>query len=100
MRAHKFWNAGEEDLRVRGYIEPDNNVEYFLAAIFESQKRSGGSRPNLLDAAFLTRRYRGEFGLVEIPVPVQRFLFPVLVGIGRLLGRYGKYADAPTPVRR
>ncbi len=39
--AHKFWNAGEEDLRVRGYIEPADNVEYFLAAIFESQKRSG-----------------------------------------------------------
>ena len=97
---HKFWNAGKEDLRARGYIEPADNVEYFLGAIFESQKRSGGSRPNLLDVAFLTRRYRSEFGMVEIPAPVQRFVFPVLVAIGRLLGRYGKYADAPEPVRR
>ena len=98
--AHKFWNAGEEDLRCMGYIEPADNVEYFLAAIFESQKRSGGARPNPFDAAFLARRYRSEFGMVEIPAPVQRFVFPVLVAVGRLLGRYGKYADGPEPVRR
>jgi|SRR5215210_154083 len=98
--AHKFWNAGEEDLRGTGYIEPADNIEYFLGAIFESQKRNGGARPDLLDAAFLARRYRSEFGMVEIPAPVQRFVFPVLVAIGGLLGRYGKYADAPGPVRR
>ena len=98
--AHKFWSAGEEDLRCTGYIEPADNVEYFLGAIFESQKQSGGARPNPFDAAFLARRYRSEFGMVEIPAPVQRFVFPVLVAIGRLLGRYGKYADAPGAVRR
>jgi hypothetical protein len=31
---------------------------------------------------------------------VQRIVFPVLVAIGTLLGRYRKYADAPEPVRR
>lgn len=98
--AHKFWNAGEEDLRGRGYIEPADNIENFLGAIFESQKRSGGSQPNPFDAAFLARRYRSEFGMAEIPAPVQRFVFPVQVAIGRLLGRYEKYADAPEPVRR
>ncbi len=98
--AHKFWNAGEEVLRCTGYIEPADNVEYFLGAIFESQKRSGGARPNPFDAAFLARRYRSEFGMVEIPAPVQRFVFPVLVAVGRLLGRYEKYANAPEPVRR
>ena len=98
--AHRFWNAGEEVLRCAAWIEPADNVEYFLGAIFESQKQSGGARPNLLDAAFLARRYRNEFGLLEIPAPVQRCVFPVLVAVGRLLGRYEKYADAPEPVRR
>jgi quercetin dioxygenase-like cupin family protein len=98
--AHKWWNAGEGDLRVSGYIEPADNIEYFLEAIYESQRGNGGTRPNLLDAAFLARRYRDEFGILEIPAPVQRFAFPVLVAIGRLLGRYEKYADAPEPVRR
>ena len=98
--AHRFWNAGEDILWCKGYIEPSDNIEYFLGAIFESQKRSGGSRPNLLDAAFLARRYRSEYGIVGIPAPVQRFVFLILVAIGGLLGRYEKYADAPEPVRR
>jgi hypothetical protein len=38
--------------------------------------------------------------MLTIPAPVQRFVFPVLVAVGRLLGRYTRYADAPEPVRR
>jgi uncharacterized cupin superfamily protein len=98
--AHRFWNSGEGDLRCTGYIEPADNIEYFLGAIYESQKEKKGPQPNPLDAAFLARRYRSEFGMVGIPAPVQRFAFPVMVMIGRLLGRYDKYADAPEPVRR
>ena len=98
--AHKFWNAGEDDLRCTGHIEPADNVEYFLTEIFESTKRSGKARPDPFDAAFLLRRYRGEFTLLEVPAAVQRFLFPIQVAVGRLLVRYGRYADAPEPMRR
>jgi uncharacterized cupin superfamily protein len=97
---HRFWNAGDVDLVGTGYIEPADNIEYFLGAIFESRSRSGGDRPNPLDAAFLARRYRSEFGLAEIPAAVQRIVFPVMVAIGTLFGRYAKYSDAPDPVRR
>ena len=97
---HKFWNAGEDDLHCTGYIEPADNIEYFLAEIFASTKLLGGKRPNPFEAAFLTRRYRTEFGMTEIPAPVQRFVFPILIAFGKLLGRYRKYADAPEPVRR
>ena len=97
---HKFWNPGEEELRGTGYVEPADNLEYFLTAIYDSMKRSGGHRPDPFDAAFLTRRYRTEFGMAEIPAPVQKLLFPVIVALGRLLGKYKKYADAPEPVRR
>jgi quercetin dioxygenase-like cupin family protein len=98
--AHRFWNAGEDELRCTGHIEPADNVEYFLTEIFASTKRNGGARPNPFEAAFLTRRYRSEFAMVDIPAPVQRFVFPVLVTVGKLLGRYARYADAPEPVRR
>ena len=97
---HRFWNAGEDDLRCTGYVEPADNVEYYLTAIYDSMRRSGGARPDPFDAAFLTRRYRSEFAMVEVPAAVQRFVFPVLVAAGRLLGRYGRYADAPEPVHR
>jgi quercetin dioxygenase-like cupin family protein len=98
--AHRFWNPGEEDIRISGYITPADNLEYFLAAMYESQRENGGSRPGLFDTAFLMRRFRSEFGMAEIPAPVQRFAFPVLVLVGRLLGKYGKYADAPEPITR
>ena len=97
---HKFWNAGSDDLVGIGYIEPADSIEYFLGGIYESRKASGGVRPNPLDVAFLARRYRSEFGMAAIPAVVQRVLFPVLVAVGTLLGRYRKYSDAPAPVYR
>ena len=96
---HKFWNAGQDDLRCSGYIAPPDNVEYFLTELYDSTRRNGG-RPSLFDAAFLMTRYRSEFSMVEIPAAVQRLVFPVLVAVGRLLRRYGRYGDAPEPVRR
>jgi len=98
--AHRFWNAGETDLRCSGYIEPADNVEYFLGAIFDSQRRNGGMRPHPMDAAYLARRYRSEFGMLVVPALVQRLVFPIMIAIGTLLGRYARYADAPAPVRR
>jgi hypothetical protein len=38
--------------------------------------------------------------VAAIPAAVRRLVFPALVAAGRLLGRYGRYGDAPEPVRR
>ena len=95
---HRFWNPGPEELRCTGYIQPAGNVEYFLTAIYASQREGGGSRPGPFEAAFLSRRFRSEFAMTEIPAPVQRLVFPLLTIVGRLLGRYRKYADAPEPL--
>jgi quercetin dioxygenase-like cupin family protein len=97
---HRFWNAGDEPLRCTCSIEPADNIEYFLEQLYASQRRAGSTRPDQFDAAFLARRYRSEFALTEIPATVQRFVFPVMVAVGHLLGRYARYADAPQPVRR
>ena len=98
--AHRFWNAGTDDLVCAGYIQPADNAEFFLTSLYESVKASGSGRPDPFDAAFLLTRYRTEFGLLEIPAAVQTFVFPVQVAIGHILGKYRKYADAPEPVRR
>lgn len=96
---HRFWNAGTVPLRCAAYVEPVGNMEYLLGALFESQRKSGGRRPNLLDMAYLCRRYRSEFVFMMMPGMVQQVLFPILIGVGRILGRYGQYADAPEPIR-
>jgi mannose-6-phosphate isomerase-like protein (cupin superfamily) len=98
--AHRFWNPGPDDLVCTGYIEPADNIEFFLGEIFASTKRRGGTAPDPFDAAFLSWRYRSEFTMVAIPAPVRRFVFPLIVAVGTLLGKYRKYADAPSPVCR
>jgi quercetin dioxygenase-like cupin family protein len=98
--AHRFWNAGDEELVCTGYVRPPDNVEYFLTEIYASTRRHGGERPGIFDAAYLSRRYRSEFEMLAVPRPVQRLLFPVIAGLGRLLGRDRRFAGAPEPVHR
>jgi quercetin dioxygenase-like cupin family protein len=96
--AHKFWNAGQDVLHCTAYIEPADNIEFFLGELFASTSRNGGRRPGLFDVAYLQTRYRSEFGMLEIPVLVQRLLFPCIVVLGRVLGKYRRFAHAPEPV--
>ena len=98
--AHRFWNAGDTELRCSAYVEPAGNVEFLLAALFASQKGNGGRRPTIWDTAYLTRRYRTEYAILVVPGPVQRVVFPVVVAVGHLLGKYRKYAAAPRPLDR
>ena len=98
--SHKFWNAGQDELRCTGYLEPPDNIEYFLTELYASTKRNGGKRPDPFDAAYPVKHFSSEFSLQEISAAVQRIVFPLQVALGRLLGRYSRYADAPEPVRR
>jgi quercetin dioxygenase-like cupin family protein len=96
---HRFWNAGDDELVLTGEVFPADNLEYFLSAIYASVAAHDG-RPGPLDAAFLLTRYRTEFAMTAIPAPVRRFVLPLQAAVGRLLGRYGHFSDAPTPVKR
>ena len=95
---HKFYNAGNEPVEATGWVGPPNNIEYYLTQMFAALRAGGGKRPRLYDAAYLSRRYRSEFTMTEIPMPVQRTLFVVLVAVGRALGWEKRFAGAPAPV--
>ena len=69
--AHKWWNAGTDELRLTGWCSPPDNIEFFLSTLFASTKANGGLRPGLFDAAFLATRYRTEFALLELPAVVR-----------------------------
>ncbi len=96
--AHRWWNAGTTEAYFTGWLKPPYNFEYFLTAIFRSMKENGRGRPGNFDGAFLVTRYRSEYGLYTIPGFVQRLIFPVLVVVGKVLGKYAKFKDAPKPV--
>ena len=93
---HKFWNAGNEPLRVSGYVSPANNVIYFLSQIYRSMNENGG-RPGMYDTAYLLNRYKSEFKMLEIPKLVQKLAFPVVLTLGNLRGKKKKFVDAPEP---
>jgi len=96
---HRFWNDGEEILHCEGYIKPANSVVFFLDAIFAAQNKSGTAQPEIFDAAWLMTRYSGEFDLPEIPPFVKKVIFPLTCGVGKLLGKYKHFKNAPEPVK-
>ncbi len=96
--AHKWWNAGNDELHMTGWCSPPGNVEFFLSELFVSTKANGGGRPATFDAAFLTTRYRSEFAMLEIPAVVRHVVMPILYVVGALLGKHRKYRDAPPPI--
>ena len=94
---HKFWNAGNETLRLSGYVSPANNMVYFLSQVYRSMNENGG-RPGMYDAAYLLGRYKTEFRMLEIPAFVQKLIFPVILFFGKLRGKKKKFLDAPDPL--
>jgi len=91
---HKFWNAGNEPLRLSGYMSPANNIVYFLSQIYLSMNENSG-RPGMYDAAYLLARYNTEFRMLEIPMFVQKLIFPVILFLGSIGGKKKKFIDAP-----
>jgi quercetin dioxygenase-like cupin family protein len=98
--AHRFWNAGDDELVCTGFVRPPGNFEYFLTEVYASMRRNGGERPGLFDGAYLGQRYRTEFEMTEVPLPVRRLIFPVIAAGGRLLGKHRRFAGAPEPIPR
>jgi len=97
-QVHRFWGAGEGTSTGRGLVRPVGNFPWFITRLHASIRENGG-RPGFFDGAFLTHHFRTEFDMVEIPAFVKRVVFPLAVVLGRVLGRYRKYADAPEPMR-
>ena len=97
---HRFWNAGQEILTCTGWIKPANTIVFFLSAIYAAQKKSGKAQPEAFDSAYLLTRYAKEYDLPEIPKFVRKTIIPMTYMIGRVLGKYKHFKDAPEPVRK
>lgn len=95
---HRFWNSGEEDLICRGWVKPAHNFEYFLTEIFRSIKMNGG-KPSPFDGAYLMSTYKTEFDLTEVPAFAKKVIFPLMLFIGRPLGKFRKYDGGPDAMK-
>ncbi len=95
--AHRFWADGDVPLRCAAYIQPADNIVYFLSEIFRSVRTNGG-RPDPFDAAYLLHRYRSEFAMLAIPGFVTHVVFPILRLIGSMTGRFKHLEQGPAPL--
>ena len=51
--AHRFWNAGDQQLHYSGYVKPSLNYEYFIEQVYKSANENQDDKPGAFDAAFL-----------------------------------------------
>ncbi|MBK9507426.1 MAG: cupin domain-containing protein [Chitinophagales bacterium] len=96
---HKFWAANNQPMEITGWIEPAHSVVYFLSALYAAQNKSGNAQPDPFDGAYLITRYKTEYDIAEVPGFVKKVIFPITVAIGKLLGKYKHFKDAPEPLK-
>ena len=86
---HTFWNAGDEEARLRWEVRPALRTEEFFETV-DALVRSGkmrGTRPDPLLGFLLLRRYAPEFRLTSPPGILQRPAFAALAVCARIAGR-------------
>jgi quercetin dioxygenase-like cupin family protein len=96
---HRFWNDGADVLHCKGWLKPANTIIFFLSSIYAAQNKSGNAQPERFDAAYLMTRYSAEYDLPGIPAFVKKTIIPVIYTIGKLLGKYSHFKDAPEPIK-
>ena len=86
---HSWWNEGEDTLLFNGRATPVVDLDKFLQALFAVINAGpSGKRPPMFYLAHVLWRHRRTQVIVVPPVADQRIVFPVVLGIGHLLGKY------------
>ena len=86
--AHSWWNAGETLLEFSGRAVPAVDLDRYLQAIFAVLNASASDRPSIFYLAHVLWRHRRTQEVVTPPLAIQRVLYPVVLLIGRVLGKY------------
>ena len=87
-QAHRWWNAGDQPLSVNGRAFPLVDLDRYLQAVFEIINAGPPGRPSLFYLAHLARRHRHTQAMLVMPLALQAVLFPLVVAVGTVLGKY------------
>lgn len=85
---HSWWNAGNDLLEFRGRAVPAVDLDRYLQGLFAVLNASATGRPSLFYLAHVVWRHRHTQALATPPRAIQRILFPSILFVGRLLGKY------------
>jgi hypothetical protein len=87
--SHRWWNDGNDTLVAEGYITPLVDFDRHLQAVFDVLNSGpAADRPPLFYMAHVMWRHRRTQGVLLMPRPIQALLWPLIVFIGTIFGRY------------
>lgn len=85
---HTWWNAGDQLLEVSGRTVPAGDLDRFIQAIFAVVNASPSGRPSIFYLAHVLWRHRRTQTVAVPPKAIQRILFPLVLLLGKALGKY------------
>ena len=95
---HTWWNAGDNLLELSGRAIPAADLDRYLQALFTVLNASSSGRPSIFYLAHVLWRHRDTQAIVSPPHTIQRIVFPLLLFVGHLLGKYrgDRWPGSPT----
>jgi hypothetical protein len=85
---HRWWNAGDDLLELSGQVIPSVDLDRYLQAVFAVLNASSTGKPSIFHFAHVLWRHRDSQSF-SFPAPaIQRIVLPVILLIGRILGKY------------
>jgi mannose-6-phosphate isomerase-like protein (cupin superfamily) len=85
---HTWWNAGDDLLELSGRAIPAGDLDRFLQALFTVVNASPSGRPSIFYLAHVLWRHRHTQAVELPPRIIQRIVFPLILLVGRVLGKY------------
>lgn len=86
--AHRWWNGHDDVLEFGGYARPVVDLDVYLQAMFEVLNAGTAERPPLFYMAHAAWRHRNTQRVVIGPPWLQSLIFPTIVAIGTVIGKY------------
>jgi quercetin dioxygenase-like cupin family protein len=97
--AHRWWNAGTEEVVFRGVATPLADLDRFLQALFEVINAGDGGRPPIFYLAHVLFRHRKTQTALVMPRAIQPFVLRLIVLVGTVLGKYRGISWPGCPAR-
>ena len=85
---HTWWNAGDDLLEVSGRVIPAGDLDRFIQAMFAVLNASASGRPSIFYLAHALWRHRHTQTVALPPKAIQRMIFPFVLLLGNVLGKY------------
>jgi quercetin dioxygenase-like cupin family protein len=85
---HTWWNAGDDLLELSGRAVPASDLDRYVQAVFAVLNASPSGRPSIFYIVHVAWRHRHTQSLAKPPQAIQRIVFPIVLFVGRVLGKY------------